>query len=75
MRKVSQGSKGGWASVKETVTWADRSFEKPRGRMFYLERGDWKIVQVHWSVPKANVEVSGQRADRQSRRAREDHPA
>lgn len=49
----------GWASVKETVTWAERTFESRATYVLHLERGEWKIVQVHWSLPKANVEVFG----------------
>lgn len=49
----------GWASVKETITWAGRSFESRATYVLHLERGEWKIVQVHWSLPKANVEVFG----------------
>ena len=49
----------GWASVKETVTWEEQSFESRATYVLHLERGEWKIVQVHWSLPKANVEVFG----------------
>jgi class 3 adenylate cyclase/ketosteroid isomerase-like protein len=49
----------GWASVKETVTWAEKSFQSRATYVLHLERGDWKIVQVHWSLPKPNVEFLG----------------
>jgi class 3 adenylate cyclase len=49
----------GWASVKETVTWAEKRFESRATYVLHLERGEWKVVQVHWSLPKANVEVFG----------------
>ena len=49
----------GWASVKETVTWQERSFESRATYVLHLERGEWKIVQVHWSLPNANIEVFG----------------
>jgi adenylate cyclase len=49
----------GWASVKETVTWGGERFDSRATYVLHLERGEWKIVQVHWSFPKANVEVFG----------------
>jgi class 3 adenylate cyclase/ketosteroid isomerase-like protein len=49
----------GWASVKETITWAGKSFESRATYVLHLEQGDWKVVQVHWSLPQANVEVFG----------------
>jgi len=49
----------GWASVKETITWAGESFEARATYVLHLERGEWKVVQVHWSLPRANVEVFG----------------
>ena len=41
----------GWASVKETITWAGKSIEARATYVLHLERGEWKIVQVHWSFP------------------------
>src|SRR5262245_34533495 len=49
----------GWASVKETGTWGEERFESRATYVLHLEHGEWKIVQVHWSFPKANVEVFG----------------
>ena len=49
----------GWASVKETVTWAEKSLEARATYVFHLERGEWKAVHVHWSFPMANVEALG----------------
>jgi class 3 adenylate cyclase len=49
----------GWASVKETIIWEERSWEAGATYVLHLERGEWKIVQVHWSVPRENVEVLG----------------
>ena len=49
----------GWASVKETINWAGKSFEARATYVLHLERGEWKVVQVHWSLPRANVEVFG----------------
>lgn len=44
----------GWASAKETITWAGKSFDSRATYVLHLERGEWKIVQVHWSVPQSN---------------------
>ena len=49
----------GWASVKETVTWGEERFDSRATYVLRLEHGEWKIVQVHWSFPKSNVEVFG----------------
>jgi class 3 adenylate cyclase len=49
----------GWASVKETINWAGESLESRATYVLHLERGEWKVVQVHWSLPRANVEVFG----------------
>ena len=50
----------GWASVKETVNWKGEEIQSRATYVFHLERGEWKAVQVHWSLPKANVEFLGQ---------------
>jgi adenylate cyclase len=49
----------GWASVKETITSAGTSFDARATYVLHLERGEWKVVQVHWSLPKPNVEFLG----------------
>jgi adenylate cyclase len=49
----------GWASVKETVESDGRSFDSRATYVLRLERGEWKVVQVHWSLPVANEEVLG----------------
>ncbi len=49
----------GWASAKETINWAEKSFESRATYVLHLERGEWKIVQIHWSLPQANTEVLG----------------
>lgn len=47
----------GWASVRPTVTWADVPFEVRATYVLHLERGEWKVVQVHWSLPRPNEDV------------------
>jgi hypothetical protein len=27
--------------------------------VFRLEHGEWKVVQIHWSLPKENVDLFG----------------
>jgi len=49
----------GWASVKETINWEGGPMDARATYVLHLERGEWKVVQVHWSFPKANVEVLG----------------
>jgi adenylate cyclase len=50
----------GWACVKETITPSDgASFDGRSTYVLHLERGEWKVVHVHWSVAKPNVEFLG----------------
>ena len=49
----------GWASVKHRVTSGEWSLDARLTCVLHLERGEWKIVQVHWSMPKPNVEALG----------------
>lgn len=49
----------GWASARETVTWAGKTFDARATYVLHLERGEWKVVQLHWSLPTANEEVLG----------------
>jgi class 3 adenylate cyclase len=39
------------------VTWADVPFEVRATYVLHLERGEWKVVQVHWSLPRPNEDV------------------
>jgi class 3 adenylate cyclase len=49
----------GWASVQQTVSWAGKSFEVRATYVLHLERGEWRVVQSHWSLPKPNEEILG----------------
>ena len=49
----------GWAGVKETVDWEGRTIESRATYVLHLERGEWKVVHIHWSFPKANAETLG----------------
>jgi class 3 adenylate cyclase len=49
----------GWASVKETIGWAGKTIAGRASYVLHLERGDWKVVQVHWSFPQPHVDVLG----------------
>jgi adenylate cyclase len=49
----------GWACVKETVTSSSGSFDGRATYVLHLERGEWKVVHVHWSLAKPNVEFLG----------------
>jgi len=47
----------GWASVKFTLTWAEKRVEPRATYVLHLERGEWKVVQIHWSLPHANEDL------------------
>ena len=49
----------GWACVKETITSSGGSFDGRATYVLHLERGEWKVVHVHWSLAKPNVEFLG----------------
>jgi class 3 adenylate cyclase len=49
----------GWAGVKEAVDWEGGTIESRATYVLHLERGEWKIVHVHWSFPRAKVETLG----------------
>ncbi len=42
-----------------TMNGPKESFELRGTWVLHLERGEWKIVQVHFSLPKANIDVLG----------------
>ena len=47
----------GWASVKFTLTWSERTYDARATYVFHLEHGEWKAVQGHWSLPSANEDI------------------
>jgi adenylate cyclase len=49
----------GWAGAKMIVHGPEESLEGRATWVLHLERGEWKMVQVHWSMPKPNVETLG----------------
>lgn len=49
----------GWACVKETITSSGGSFDGRSTYVLHLERGEWKVVHVHWSLATPNVEFLG----------------
>ncbi len=49
----------GWACVKETITSSSGTFDGRCTYVLHLERGEWKVVHVHWSLAKPNVEFLG----------------
>ncbi len=49
----------GWACVRETISTSGGTFDGRSTYVLHLERGEWKIVHVHWSVAKPNVEFLG----------------
>ncbi len=48
----------GWAGAKMTFHESEETFEARATFVLHLERGEWKIVQAHWSIPTPN-EVLG----------------
>ena len=49
----------GWAGVKEVVSLETGAVESRATYVLHLERGEWKVVQVHWSFPRSIVETLG----------------
>jgi class 3 adenylate cyclase/ketosteroid isomerase-like protein len=49
----------GWAALKETITVDGRAHEARATYVLRLEHGDWKVVQVHWSLPRTKIEAFG----------------
>jgi adenylate cyclase len=49
----------GWAGVKEVINWEGEALESRASYILHLERGEWKVVHVHWSFPRSNLETLG----------------
>lgn len=49
----------GWAATKMTITGTDQTYLARGTHILHLERGEWKLVQVHWSIAQSNAEVLG----------------
>ena len=47
----------GWASVKLALEWAGASYDLRFTCVAHLERGDWKVVQAHQSLPRSNESI------------------
>lgn len=47
----------GWASVKFTLMWNEQTFDARATYVLHLEHGEWKVVQIHWSLPEANEDL------------------
>jgi adenylate cyclase len=47
----------GWASGKLMIDWIGTSHEARFTCVLHLERGDWKIVQYHLSLPQSNEAI------------------
>jgi class 3 adenylate cyclase/ketosteroid isomerase-like protein len=50
----------GWATVKEAINWAGKTLESRATYVLHLEHGEWKIVHVHWSLPKRHIDAYGE---------------
>jgi adenylate cyclase len=52
----------GWAGMKMIVrplSGSGAAFDVRATFVLHLERGEWKIVQVHWSLGRSNVDLIG----------------
>ena len=49
----------GWAGVKERIDWEGGTITSRASYVLHLERGEWKVVQVHWSFPLAHEQTLG----------------
>lgn len=58
-KKIDAWEEGsfGWASGKLMIDWAGTSHEARMSCVLHLERGEWKIVHAHLSLPQANETI------------------
>jgi ketosteroid isomerase-like protein len=49
----------GWAAVRETISVEGETLEARATYVLRLERDEWKVVQAHWSLPRAKAEAFG----------------
>jgi class 3 adenylate cyclase/ketosteroid isomerase-like protein len=49
----------GWAAVRETISVEGKTLVARATYVLRLERGEWKVVQAHWSLPRAKAEAFG----------------
>ena len=49
----------GWAAAKMMLEGVDGTYMARSTYVLHLERGEWKLVQVHWSLGQTNAEVLG----------------
>ena len=47
----------GWASAKVKVEWVGTTYDARLTCLLHLERGDWKFIQSHLSLPQANESI------------------
>jgi adenylate cyclase len=49
----------GWAATTATIDATEGTYDARGTYVLHLERGEWKVVQVHWSFPRPNADVWG----------------
>ncbi|MFL5954207.1 MAG: nuclear transport factor 2 family protein [Gaiellaceae bacterium] len=49
----------GWGAARIAIATGDQAFEARATFVLHLEHGEWRVVQAHLSVPRANEEILG----------------